>query len=59
MAYVAIYKPNSILGTTEVMNDLAKYLLDHNLIKVDDDCGVQESSDATCVFEVHVIKKRV
>ena len=59
MAFVARYEPDSILGTIEVMNDLAKYLLNHGLIECDDECGVQECSDATCVFEVHVIKKRV
>ena len=57
--YVARYEPGSILGKTEAMNDLDSILLVKGVIKGADDCGVQECSDATCVFEVHVIKKRV
>ena len=59
MAFVARYEPGSVLGTTETMNDLALYLLRNGLAECEDNCGMQECSSATCVFEVHVIKKRV
>ena len=59
MAFVKRYEPDQQFGTIEVMNDLGSFLLRNGLIKCVDRCGVQEASDATCVFEVHVIKKRV
>lgn len=44
--------------TTEVMNNLAQYLLNSELAKVEEGCGFQEASYATCDFEIHVVKKR-
>lgn len=59
MTFVNRYEPDQQYGTIEVMNDLASYLLRKGLIRCVDGCGVQQASDATCVFEVHVIRKRV
>lgn len=55
---VNTYSPEDKLGTTEVMNDLANFLLEHKFIECDPNCGVQEASTALCEFEVHVIRKR-
>lgn len=43
-------------STTDVMNNLANYLLMNKMIIVGKDCGVQEISEALCNFEVHVIR---
>lgn len=42
-------------STIEIMNNLANYLLRNNMII--DDSGVQESSEALCNFEVHIIRR--
>jgi len=45
--------------TIEVMNNLVNYLLKRKMVKcLTENSGVQECSEATCDFEVHVIRKR-
>lgn len=46
--------------TAELANDIMQFLLDSGIVEVpDEETGFQETSEAMCDFEVHIIKKRV
>lgn len=54
-----VYSRSKGDGTIEDMNELAKFLLNNGFAELNSEqSGFQESSSATCDYEVHVVRKQ-
>lgn len=57
MTRILSYKAGD--STIKLINDVANYLMENKLADCcDEETGFQETSEALCDFEIHVVKKR-